>query len=319
MKNRKLRAALALAMVMLACSSFPVAAESGHFDEFLKIESDEQKESYVQNLSDKALLELANEAGFQDPSGQYVEWIIYYGLKPRWDRAPLAPETHLSMICDDNLSAAWRTALMTRISKHCQNWTVEEIERAINEGLRVLRGGDWPSALRARISGTLGQVIHAKMRSIPGDGHLTVAKKKELADHLHLTARAVISCLLERLSQEQDADEVLLRSYVSTLHNLGAQYLVVPESYPPEYNREGEAFAEAATAAQAIPPVLKKIIVSQEYPPWAVIEAERTLHAMKLDADIPDNLAEIQKGNPKFSPEQLERLARDLKKPDSTE
>jgi len=103
--------------------------------------------------------------------------------------------------------------------------------------------------------------------------------------------------------------------YVIELHSFGQVYLTQEDTCPPEY-REGAGFAQAVESAQAIHPAFKSILTSGKYPPDTVLEAVRSLRAMKFNADVPENVVEINTDNPRFTLKKLEILSREVKKAD---
>lgn len=298
--------------VMLLSGTIPTIAAGPVIDEFLAVEGDEAKQAYLDQMSDEGLFRLANEAGERDPSGRYLDWILLYGLKPRWDRAPPTPEAHLAMIGDPSLSPPWRAVLISVLPGYSDTWNVSQTETAIKQSLELLRLSDWSSVQKVRIAAALDRIVISKATSILDDDRLSLREKQLLVNKLHLVAELIIDALVNNLKQGADADDRQLRAYVIQLHSFAQIYLTQEDTYPPQY-REGAGFAQAARSAQTIRPVLKHVLTSGKYPPDTVLETIRGLKAMNFSADVPEGVVGIYNDNPKFTAEKLQILSREVK------
>jgi hypothetical protein len=307
MKILQLGMAVASAFELAAYSQPAAETDAGLIERYLAVEK-KAKEAYVQSLSDVELLALANEAGWHRDARRILPSIWWYGLAPRWHQNPLAPEKHLSLIRDAKLSPLWRIGLITTLDRYTTAWSIQQFESAVTEALWFLEREDLDGRDRAAIAGSLDRIIFAKWKFIDDEARLSLLEKRSLVDQLHALNKVTIATLVTRLSRETDEDDFLLRSYAMTLRSIGSVYLTQNRSFTSRYS-EGVAFAGAAQTAQTIRQAFRMVLNSGNYPPQTVLEIVQDMAELDWKLDIPKNLVEIYKQNPKFTTADLDTLA----------
>jgi hypothetical protein len=311
MKTRTIGILSLLTIMAVVCHLYSANHGESMLETFMKIQGAAAKKGYLDTLSEEHFLQLANEAGrYDDPSGELLGWIVRNGLLPRWEQKQLSPEKHLSLICNTNLSPAWRTGLIDLV-RYNSAWSVEQIDLAIREALRLLKDPSLGPRNRGDLASSLSRVVYANWMAIDQDSRLSMAQKKELVEKLQSTITAIVKSLSESLLTEPEAEDHVLRGYVFGLSDLAGAYLTQKESYTSKY-KQGAAFAETVKAAESIRVAFKQVLNSGKYPPQTVLWTVRSMVDNGWGADMPANLVELYKSNPRFSRDDLERLARIL-------